>query len=234
MRLFQGGPRRLVRGRRPGWRAVAAACASRRLARPGIQKSGRLRSRGKIARGVASSGFGRGGSAPTGRTRPASGARAAGRWRRALRPAHMACEAGPAPLGPASTREEAYGCAGRPRRCARASPLPGGEAGLALPAPVACAERWPLAALCRELKMEDAAARESGRAGESPAQREGPCPPRPLLPVIPAVCPAASRLLGFVAFGAGLLPLMGEGTRAMEFPHTWWVETRVGPAWRWL
>lgn len=163
LRLFQGGPRRLVRGRRPGWRAVAAACASRRLARPGIQKSGRLRSRGKIARGVASSGFGRGGSAPTGRTRPASGARAAGRWRRALRPAHMACEAGPAPLGPASTREEAYGCAGRPRRCARASPLPGGEAGLALPAPVACAERWPLAALCRELKMEDAAARESGR-----------------------------------------------------------------------
>lgn len=72
---------------------------------------------------------------------------------------HMACEAGPASLGPASTREEARGGPGAAVRL----PAPGGEAGLARSAPVACAERWPLAALCRELKMEDAAARESGR-----------------------------------------------------------------------
>lgn len=44
------------------------------------------------------------------------------------------------------------------------------------PAPVACAERWPLPGpCCKELKMEDAAARWSGRVSH-PHKGRGPCP----------------------------------------------------------
>lgn len=73
------------------------------------------------------------------------------------------------------------GGSGAGPRAAMCRPTPGGEAG---PLGTSCV-RGKMAALrpcCRELKMEDAAARESGRVSH-PHKGKGPFPVRPLLPV---------------------------------------------------
>lgn len=72
---------------------------------------------------------------------------------------------------------------GAQARAAMCRPTRGGEGG---PLGTSCV-RGKMAALrpcCRELKMEDAAARESGRVSH-PHKGKGPFPLRPLLPVTP-------------------------------------------------
>lgn len=95
---------------------------------------------------------------------------------------------------------------------------PGGS-GARLPPPCAAARHQLRArkdgrspALCRELKMEDAAARESG-AGESPAQRKRAFSFSAAASCDPVVCPAPSWHLRFFSrpFERGSLWL-GEGT----------------------
>lgn len=117
-------------------------------------------------------------------------ARRGGRRRGPLVPAHMYDEAGEG--GPRAVASESD--AGEARGVGRAAlvpslapryavPTPGGKAG---PLSTSCV-RGKMAALrpyCRELKMEDAAARESGRVSH-PHKGKGPFPLRPLLPVTP-------------------------------------------------
>lgn len=117
-------------------------------------------------------------------------ARRGGRRRGPLVPAHMSDEVGGGRptsrgyrVGRGRVPWSGPGGFGAQARAAMCRPTRGGEGG---PLGTSCV-RGKMAALrpcCRELKMEDAAARESGRVSH-PHKGKGPFPLRPLLPVTP-------------------------------------------------
>lgn len=186
--LSPGAPRGLVLGLRPGWRAVPAACEPRSASRPGTLKPSVLGFQGKLPC-FPSGWFSRGWSGSRQGFLGGGGRRSSG------------------PPGAHGRQAAAASEEISPWRAPGTQPRP--------PAPVACAERWPLPAPGRDSKWRT----RPGRAGGSPHKGKG------LSPVA-----AASR--GRIVNRPGLAPPpfllvaaergrpAGEGPGAAEVPRS--------------
>lgn len=239
---------------RPG---VAAACESSRLrAGPGASLAGPfgplsfyVDRYGFLFRCCCWSGWARRGragcparssSGPRGRRggrarRDSGGARPSGRTCRARPGRGPTAPRLPRPGGGRGARGGSRGGRARGVRCpSRGRPTPGGGARPArhqLRARKKMAARRPR---CRQLKMEDAVARESGRVSHPHKGKE----PSPLRPPLPATPRGTGRRLGpsllRVAFGVRLGSAGGGDFWAMELTHLVGGDCRVRPAWHWM